>query len=326
MDTTTPSIAPERRDEITALIEQRAVLKGWLLRLADHGAEVPAHVVERVRADYLDRLQRTTEQLTPHLEGLRQDLTELREQWEAAAARHSAAVDALEEGRLRQLIGEIGDETWREQEPELSAAVEAEAAEQSRLEEEVDRIAAVVTEIEGELSAAAPLETPASEFSGDSEVATVPAEDVATAAAASLPDDAQEDTLPDGFPPAERSEPAAEWSVTEESDEEESGAEADEVEERGFRDWLPPEEEFEVGSEDGEEEDLEGDDGLAFLEELDRAIAAAGGAVESPSSGTRRGNGHGSAATAQEVRYCRACGSDNDIRAWYCEICGEELS
>lgn len=58
-----------------------------------------------------------------------------------------------------------------------------------------------------------------------------------------------------------------------------------------------------------------GDD-LAFLEELDRAIAASiGGTPAEAADGS---------AVPQTVA-CRECGSANDAQAWYCEICGSEI-
>lgn len=57
---------------------------------------------------------------------------------------------------------------------------------------------------------------------------------------------------------------------------------------------------------------------MAFLEELDRAIAAStrsGGRAEAPEA----------EGSAPPVVACRECGSANDAQAWYCEICGSEL-
>lgn len=56
---------------------------------------------------------------------------------------------------------------------------------------------------------------------------------------------------------------------------------------------------------------------LAFLEELDRAIAASMGSESAVPAAA--GGAVGSSVA------CRECGSGNDAQAWYCEICGSEL-
>lgn len=88
--------------------------------------------------------------------------------------------------------------------------------------------------------------------------------------------------------------------------------------------------EFEDATLEGGDYDPPADAGedLAFLEELDRAIAASMADAASPSAG-------GSSEEADSLRapgvspstvFCRECGSENDAQAWYCEICGSELA
>lgn len=61
----------------------------------------------------------------------------------------------------------------------------------------------------------------------------------------------------------------------------------------------------------------EGD--LAFLEELDRAIAASDG---SPEEGEEEGGEEG----APKGVKCPDCGYTNDVEAWYCGVCGVDLA
>jgi hypothetical protein len=65
---------------------------------------------------------------------------------------------------------------------------------------------------------------------------------------------------------------------------------------------------------------VEGEGDLAFLEELDRAIAASIG--RDPGEATQETP---AAESGPATVACRECGSANDAQAWYCEICGSEL-
>lgn len=63
----------------------------------------------------------------------------------------------------------------------------------------------------------------------------------------------------------------------------------------------------------------EGD--LAFLEELDRAIAASDEATdENGEEGGEEGEG------ARKGAKCPDCGYTNDVEAWYCGVCGVDLA
>ena len=65
------------QEEAGKLIEQRALLKGWLARLEECSTDVPDHITARVRGDYEERLRSIAEQLGPHSEGIRSELDEM---------------------------------------------------------------------------------------------------------------------------------------------------------------------------------------------------------------------------------------------------------
>jgi len=83
--------------------------------------------------------------------------------------------------------------------------------------------------------------------------------------------------------------------------------------------WVveaPPEPE----SVDGAEDDL------AFLEELDRAIAASAEPADPESEEEEPGEGEPPAETRpRKGMKCLECGYTNDVTAWYCGVCGVEL-
>ncbi|HEX8321903.1 Ran-binding zinc finger domain-containing protein [Longimicrobium sp.] len=73
-----------------------------------------------------------------------------------------------------------------------------------------------------------------------------------------------------------------------------------------------------------------GADDLAFLEELDRAIAAppasiGGAATPAPPAATPPPAAAPGTAGRAEPLLCKECGAINEPHSWYCEICGSEL-
>jgi ribosomal protein L40E len=309
-----------------SLVDQRAQLQGWLDRLESHGAEMPDHVVQRVREDYLQRLQRVTEELGQHLGVLRQDLERTSEELAAADARHTAATDSLAELRLRHLIGELTDEEWSRRRPELERGqADADAARES-LAAEADRLRELVASVE----AAAPAGRDEEDDPGRAQRDEMGYVD----STLSGEPDARADDLDatvDGI--------FAGWSVEPGDDGEElPWLEVEAAADPGASAPGPEAEPFDeleflrdvASTEPGTGKDAEtepvadaGDD-IAFLEELDRAIAAS-----SPPAAREGGEPAAEAADAQPAKatlVCKECGATNDTRAWYCEICGMELT
>jgi hypothetical protein len=71
-----------------------------------------------------------------------------------------------------------------------------------------------------------------------------------------------------------------------------------------------------------------GDDDLAFLEELDRAISSSPAPATPPAAQPSAGGatpGAGGKGVKAEPLLCKECGAINEPHAWYCEICGSEL-
>ena len=155
---TTPTNAAA--DGVHELVRQRDQLRAWIAKLDEVQAGAPSRVTERVRADYEDRLRRVTGDLSAHGEEIRRGLEEQREQLAAAEERRAHAADALEETRLRHLIGELDEGAWDQarQPLEAEAAAADEAVAQARAE--VDRLSTLSTEIAGDDAARAEAEEP----------------------------------------------------------------------------------------------------------------------------------------------------------------------
>lgn len=139
---------PPAGDGVHGLVSQRDQLRAWIAKLDEVQTAAPSRVTERVRADYQDRLRRVTEDLSAHGEEIRRGLEEVRGQLAAAEERRTHAADALEETRLRHLIGELDDAAWeRARQPledEAAAADEAVAGASA----EVDRLSTLSAEID----------------------------------------------------------------------------------------------------------------------------------------------------------------------------------
>ena len=302
----------------TELLVRREQLMEWLRRL-DGLDDIPAQVASRVRTDYEQRLATVVDELAAHRDQLADERQRLDDELLAAAERHDGAVDALEEVRLRHRIGELSPDEWDTRRPALEAEVESAAQERSATEQEI----AGLDELLGQIAAAAPagppveLPTVAGWTDGDAEFAA--------AADEWSPDFPESDF--DGSVSAAIIEPAGSEPVDELVD----------------VDALAPIEALEEEEDEGEAEpsrnnDLgeitsfadaaeamadrvdrpAADDDMAFLEELDRTIAAT--APRTPNDDEPPAEGR-----PQPGLKCPECGYSNDPAAWYCGVCGVDL-
>ncbi|HEU4559836.1 MAG TPA: hypothetical protein VFS20_18435 [Longimicrobium sp.] len=141
-------------DNVHALVSQREQLRAWIARLDEVQTGAPSRVAERVRADYQDRLRRVTEELSAHGEEIQRNLQETRDRLAEAEERRTQAGDALEETRLRHLIGELDEAAWEQArgplEQDVAAAEQAVAAARA----EVEHLSTLSTEIVGAEAAA----------------------------------------------------------------------------------------------------------------------------------------------------------------------------
>ncbi len=136
-------------DEVRGLVDERARYEGWLAALDTRRAVTPAHVLERVRADYDGRLRRVLAALDGHVPALRAD--------EAALAGHhddrlrvlGERRDTLAEVELRTLVGEFAPEEGERQRREVEGEI-------SGLESVLASAAAQLAELRGLLGRVAP--------------------------------------------------------------------------------------------------------------------------------------------------------------------------
>lgn len=262
---------------VADLLARRAQIQTWLERLDELQEDAPGRVSARVRADYEQRLQATLDALSSHGEAIRSEHAQLRQQLDAAGERYETVLDALAEAQLRFRIGELEESEWDLRRPELEAEVQEAASAREALAGEVARLDELLQQMDP-----APSGTTTTAL-----VHTPAAEEAEESEAAPWEDDAYAEPLPE----------------LQDNPDEPAGT-ALQAEVVGI-DEAPPSRP--VG---------DSPDDFAFLEELDRAIAAS-----VPTGDEQPGD-----ATRPVGVKCPDCGYTNDAAAWYCGVCGVDLS
>ncbi|HEX2190088.1 MAG TPA: hypothetical protein VHG51_14370 [Longimicrobiaceae bacterium] len=317
--------ATDSRSAVETLTRQRTRLQEWLARLGDVGPEVPAHVSERVRRDYEDRLRAVTEELAGHRDALAAELDDRRAELDEADALRASAADDLEEARLRHLIGELEDGEWEARRPELESALSGAEARAGEVRAEVERLDALLRDV-GEPRdepAAAPVEAaaePDAEAGPDAEpwAAVEAAEEPLPVAESPLPyRDTSDDTIPEFTPYA------ADDRTGDDGGDEDLGVDLswlEEVEQVSATATVEAGSPAAAGSAEAE---ATSEDDIAFLEELDRAISSSPRVAQAgapPADGDRTLD-----PDRAGMLLCKECGAINEPQLWYCEICGSEL-
>ena len=308
------TLPPDLNTELQPLLKQRAQLKQWIARLDDHRADASPPVWERVRADYLDRLQELLETLAVSTELLQELKTQRSAETDAMMERRSRFAEEAEEQQLRHLAGEILTERWTELEPELQAQLADASEEEQRLRAEAEELTEILGEIErvaGGARVAEWLSTEETSFA-DAGDPFGSWEETATAEEATPPQppiDAEE--LP-WLDPLEVEDEEGSFKEAETDRPAPAGAQTPD-----YLSWID-----EASVSPPAAEPVEGDE-FAFLEELDRALA-----TNSHTRGAHPPQSHQPPANRPSVEKlnCIACGLGNEPTAWYCEVCGTELS
>lgn len=344
----------DNRATVHDLIRQREQLRGWLAKLDEVGTQAPGRVAERVRADYRDRLSRVTEELGSHREELERNLAALRGDLADAETRREGALEALEEQRLRHMIGELDDAGWEGVRPGLEGDVAGAEEEVGRMRDEVEHLSRLVGEISAEPpQAEEPAAPPPAPAPPAVEEAPAPEpepepEPVAEAPAAPEPEPAPAaDPFGEELPAAPAGDPFGQEFPAEPA----APAPAAGGEDEEDLPWLESLDrktaEWEAGGDDGldflndipETRGAPGtgasssssadaglaEDDLAFLEELDRAISGGTPAPATPPATPPPPAPPASGGVPAGRLICKECGAPNEPHSWYCEVCGSEL-
>ena len=96
-------------DDLNALLEERGRYEKWIAQLTAKREQTPPHVYERVRADYVTRLETVMGQLRSHSDGLQASASSLEQRASTLATDEQQRRDARAEIELRAMVGEYSD-------------------------------------------------------------------------------------------------------------------------------------------------------------------------------------------------------------------------
>jgi hypothetical protein len=130
--------------DVAELLERRARVQEWLDRLDSQSGTADPRVVERIRADYQQRLAETLDALSARRDALLAQLDGAHARLEEVGHAHREALDALEEARLRSAIGELDEVDWDERRPVLEKGVADAAARESDARDAATRLAEIL--------------------------------------------------------------------------------------------------------------------------------------------------------------------------------------
>lgn len=99
-------------EAVTRLVEERGKYEQWLDELEAKKSSTPPKVFDRVRKDYLERLQAVMDQLKEHTTVLQEHAANLVAKLRELEAKEQEITDELAETELRAQVGEITEAEW----------------------------------------------------------------------------------------------------------------------------------------------------------------------------------------------------------------------
>lgn len=146
--------------EVKDLLDRRSVIQGWIDRLDSQAGSVSERVLHRVREDYENRLQDVLNALGTHRLLVQEELDRASRRLDEAERAYREALEELEEGRLRNMIGEIEDATWADRSQLLDEAVGAAKEQQEIAQSESLRLRDLFRQLDERTVDALPLPPP----------------------------------------------------------------------------------------------------------------------------------------------------------------------
>jgi hypothetical protein len=133
---------------IQKLLDEREQIQTWLQRLSIAADTTPEPVRARVRADYERRLAEVMKELQGHGAELSASQERLESTRSGLARQEREAAERLAEAELRHAVGEYDEAQWRQVHAELVEALVKVREELKGADEELSRLAEVVSLIE----------------------------------------------------------------------------------------------------------------------------------------------------------------------------------
>jgi hypothetical protein len=313
--------------ELPALLQERRRYEGWLAALDARRDSTPAHVFDRVKADYEHRLGVVAERLAAHRHAIEEERTSLESRRSLLEAEEQLRRDERAELELRAHVGELdggdADAAFRT----VDEALETLTSEKESLTSRIAELQGLLTDDRG----AAPTEAAEGAPEPEQQHEPEPEPITATATAPVAEPPGAEEPATEQAPPAAAAQPEPPLSPPEAAHlHVPDGATARPRPASGSFDELA----FlsgVVGSETPKSAPL---DDKRIDSALDEVLGSAGGgrrSGEAPLASNIPANtpivlrSSGSMEQSKTLK-CTDCGAMNYPTEWYCERCGAELA
>ncbi|MEJ7760939.1 MAG: hypothetical protein WKF55_15265 [Gemmatimonadaceae bacterium] len=132
-------------DALRALIAERQQYEQWISVLEAKRDGTPAHVFEKVNADYETRMERVSGEIGGHAEELQLNITTLSSRLIEVARDEDTRKDALQEAELRAAVGEYDPARWEEIRVESQRDLDRIAVDRERLDNELAELRSIQT-------------------------------------------------------------------------------------------------------------------------------------------------------------------------------------
>jgi hypothetical protein len=294
-------------DALRALIAERQQYEGWLSTLEAKKEGTAEHVYERVRGDYMARLDRVVSEIRGHAEELQLSISALSSRLVEVAREEDTRREGLQEAELRAAVGEYEPDQWKQLKSDAEQALERIATDRKSLDDQLSELRSIqklseattpVTDNSGITREPTPVREQSSAAIPIQTIEQTVEKEVAMAAAT----DAPESQGPGAPPEAERAPEAPRAAAEEPAHARDSRP-------------TPPQ------------------DRMPLAEPVAQAASSVASAASRPRS-TRtphesmgsRGRSESARPDAAKTLKCPECGTPNNPTEWYCERCGGELA
>ncbi|MEO5580191.1 MAG: hypothetical protein ABIR58_05990 [Gemmatimonadaceae bacterium] len=132
-------------DALRALIAERQQYEQWISVLEAKREGTPAHVFEKVNADYDARLDRVAGEIAGHTDELQLSITTLSSRLIEVARDEDMKRDTLQEAELRAAVGEYEPARWEEMRVDVQKELDRIAADRERLDNELTELRSIQT-------------------------------------------------------------------------------------------------------------------------------------------------------------------------------------
>ncbi|MBA3403408.1 MAG: hypothetical protein H0U13_01800 [Gemmatimonadaceae bacterium] len=132
-------------DALRALIAERQQYEQWISTLESKRDSTPAHVLEKVNADYESRLDRVVGEISGYAEELQLSITTLSSRLIEVAREEDTKRDTLQEAELRAAVGEYEPARWEELRLEGQREIDRIGGDRERLDNELAELRSIQT-------------------------------------------------------------------------------------------------------------------------------------------------------------------------------------